>query len=66
MIHPEQLAPTVIEALRERGHTDTEISAMSANEAFEEWCSWHGFLGWSSSIRIALDNIRGAYDVPRS
>lgn len=32
----------------------------SAGEIFEEWCSWHGFLGWSGKIMSAAGLAKAA------
>lgn len=60
MLDPSKLAKPVLEALHERGHTDKMIAQLSEADAFEEYCQWHGFLGWAPSILNAIDSIRGA------
>lgn len=60
MLNPSKLSKPVLEALHERGHSDEDIRQMSEATAFEEYCHWHGFLGWAPSILNAIDSIRSA------
>lgn len=46
----KRLNPAVLSALRERGHTDKDITFMSPREAFEEYCTWHGLVNWGDTL----------------
>lgn len=48
----------VLDALRNRGHSDGRIGRMSVDEAFDEYCEWHGLPGWGSLLRRVLRNLR--------
>lgn len=56
----EKINHKVLSALRNRGNTDEEISAMTPDEAFDEFCMWHGLIGWGDTLRNALNNLRAA------
>ena len=51
---------SIVDALHERGHTDESIANMSPEEAFIEYCSWHGLLGWGEALIDTLDSLRAA------
>lgn len=44
----------LLEALRERGHTDKEITEMDAMTMFTEWAEWNGLLGWAGMIHDVM------------
>ena len=46
----DDLNGDTLDALRERGHSDEQIEAMSPSEAFSEYCNWHGLLGWGNEL----------------
>lgn len=58
MIDPNKLPPLVKDAIEQNQDGDPDWSTMSANEAFNSWCTWHGFINWSGTISAALDSIR--------
>jgi hypothetical protein len=62
MIDVDELPDQVREdILQNRDTEDLEIfKTMTPNQAFDFWCEWHGFIGWSHTIRNALDAIRAA------
>ncbi len=37
-------------ALKERGHTEEQINAMTPREKFVEFCEWHGLGGWANIL----------------
>lgn len=37
---------------------DNRINRMSADQLFDCWCNWNGFINWSDTISSVLDNIR--------
>ena len=40
----------ILEALRERGHSDDEILAMAPKERFREFCAWEGLIGYADML----------------
>jgi hypothetical protein len=44
----------ILDDLRERGHTDTSLTLMSADEAFDEFCEWHGLINWGPRLRYVM------------
>lgn len=47
-------------ALRDRGWTDYSIERMTAAKAFDEFCEWHGLVGWGPQLRSAMRNLERA------
>ncbi len=43
-------------ALKNRGHTTSEIEIMSPEEKFDEYCEWHGLIGWGPRLRGIMDD----------
>ena len=39
---------------------DKEISSMSPEEVFNSYLEWHGIIGYSASIRNAMESIKRA------
>lgn len=50
----EKLRSDFVAALKKRGHTDADIAAMTPEEAFGEYCTWHGLLGWGPKLWAAV------------
>jgi hypothetical protein len=48
-----------LRALRRRGHSDSSIAAMSPEEAFCEYCAYHGIMNLSPGTLEMLDKLRG-------
>ena len=48
-----------LRALRRRGHSDSAIAAMSPEEAFCEYCAYHGIMNLSPGTIEMLDKLRG-------
>lgn len=49
-----KLSHPLLDALRERGHSDERIAAMTAERMFDEYCNWHGLIEWGPNLRAAL------------
>lgn len=64
MINVEKLAKineSLLGDLRERGHSDLEISEMTPEQAFDEWCGWElGDPYWGVEIRSIMSALRDA------
>lgn len=45
--------------LKERGNTDTDIAAMTPDEAFREVLEWEGLIGYDGAIKRWIKNIYG-------
>lgn len=54
----------ILDALVERGHTLEHIKQMPPEEAFDEYCNWHGLIHWGPRLRGVLDNLKEAAQVP--
>jgi hypothetical protein len=65
MINIKLLSQDVHHTLRAAEYSDEEIAKMSAQEAFNAYCTWHGILGWASTLRRALESIEEASRDPR-
>lgn len=53
----------VIQDLKERGHSEEQIKAMSAKEAFNEYLAWNGILGWGSTLWHVVERLKEAEKV---
>ena len=40
----------VLADIRERGHTDEQITRMAPRKIFDEYCHWHGLIGWGQQL----------------
>lgn len=56
----EILTDDVMNSLLSRGWSEEEIAKLSPEEAFDEYCEWHGLRGWGQTLRRALSNIQSA------
>jgi len=48
----------IVNALRGREHTDDEISEMEPEDMFDEFCEWHGLVGYGETLRETWDVCR--------
>lgn len=55
----EKLTPHIINILKERGNTDTDIAAMTPNDAFKEVLEWEGLCGYDGAIKRWIKDIYG-------
>lgn len=55
-----KIDPDVIDCLRKRGLSDSEIEAMTPEQAFSESRQWNGLIGFGAKLVNALDNLRAA------
>jgi len=46
----DELHADLLDALRERGHSDKAIALMQPAFAFREFCEWHGLINWASML----------------
>jgi len=67
MLDLERLPPFILANLRERlglegddPSKDETIALYSFEEAFEEYCNWHGLIGWSRTLAIVMSSIKNA------
>jgi hypothetical protein len=56
----KKIPERVLNDLRERGHDDEAIAAMTPEKAFCEYCEWNGLIGYGPSLIHALDELRKA------
>ena len=55
-----QLDDDIMEALEERGFDESDIKRMSTEEAFDEYCNWHGLIGWGYRLHRVHEAISKA------
>lgn len=48
-------APEIYDALIKRGWSRTDT--IRPDVAFNEFCSWHGLVGWGPALRDALERL---------
>lgn len=46
----EDLPADLYSALKERDWSDGEILAMKPRQMFNEYCTWHGLIGWGPNL----------------
>ena len=56
----QKLPDYIVSALRSRDWADEEIDDMSPDKAFDEFCEWHGLIGWGLTLRGTLNHLRRA------
>lgn len=49
----------IVDILKERGNTDTEIEALTPDEAFREVLEWEGLIGYDGAIKRWIKGIYG-------
>lgn len=59
-VNVNELPEHILSALRNREHSDEGIEAMSAEEAFDEFCEWNAIIGWGPSLRSTLISLKSA------
>ena len=50
MVDVTKLPASVLAALRNRERSDTAIAGMTMREIFNEYCTWHGLIGWGDDL----------------
>jgi len=58
MIDVKKLPANVLAALRNRERSDDAIAGMSVREIFDEYCTWHGLIGWGDDLWQAAGALR--------
>lgn len=48
----------LLDALRERGHTDEQIAKIAPAMAFREFCEWHGLIGWAPMLMSVYESAK--------
>lgn len=46
----DKIPAEVLDALRERGHSDARIAKMDPVQMFKEYCNWHGLINWGGTL----------------
>lgn len=60
----KDIPPSVVDANRERGHTDAEMERMSAEDLFVEYCEWHGLIRWGRNLFNLATNMKALEQTP--
>lgn len=58
-MNARNMDPACLRALRRRGHSDASITAMTPEEAFCEYCAYHGIMNLLPATLEMLDKLRG-------
>ena len=58
MLKLEAVPARIYDDLRQRGHSADEIEQMTAEQAFAEYCQWHGLADWGDHLVQVLDALR--------
>lgn len=46
----EHIPQSILDANRQRGHSNEQIERMSAEKLFVEYCEWHGLVRWGRNL----------------
>jgi hypothetical protein len=65
MLDLDALSPSLLDALKNRGHTEDAISKMAPEYAFAEYCAWHGLLNWGDNLWQAVHQCKAANTVAK-
>jgi hypothetical protein len=57
-MNTSRMDPVCLRALRRRGLTDSDITAMTPEQAFCEYCAYLGIMNLSPSTLQMLDKLR--------
>jgi hypothetical protein len=64
MIDLSQLSEDVVQSLRARSLSNTEIAALSPRDAFVEYCQWKGFADWGGPLWDVVEELQMATVIP--
>lgn len=59
-MNPKNISDDIKADLAECGHSEETLKAMTPEEAFDEYCQWHGLLGWGSQLRRVMGQLNAA------
>lgn len=57
-LNTEKMNPALLQDLQARGMTNVEISLLTAEQAFDEYCDWHGLVNWGPALRSAMIELK--------
>ena len=60
MLDIKVLPDFIISDLRDRGHTEDGIARMTPQEAFSEYCNWHGLINHGDSLWEVVQELKDA------
>lgn len=60
IIDLSKLPTDALSDVAKRGHTYAEIERMTPEMFFDEYCRWHGLIGWGDTLLRIADAIRSA------
>lgn len=66
MLNIEKIPREIVDDLKKRGHTEEAIAEMTPAEAFDEYCMWHGLMGWGKSLWDAVFALDAATASPEA
>ena len=50
----------IIDDLKNRGLSDSDIENSNPRDLFDEWCGWNGFYGYTDIFIDVMDSLREA------
>lgn len=57
-LNTDKMPQDLMDALTKRGWSQAQIENMDAAKAFDEFCQWHGLLGWGPELRSAMETFK--------
>jgi hypothetical protein len=60
MLNINAISRTAKEALANRGHSDDDIAKMTPEEAFTEYCEWHGLCRYGHTLWSLMKELNKA------
>lgn len=60
MLNVNKLSSQVVADLQKRGHTLEDIAQMTPQQAFSEFCQWHGLIGWGDKLWDVVAGLHSA------
>lgn len=56
----DELSDDVREVMENRGHDAKSVERMSPRKVFDEFCHWHGLIGWGDQLYDLVHELDGA------
>lgn len=56
----DKIPEIILNDIRSRGWSDEEIQGFTAKQAFNEFCYWHGLLGWGDNLWDTVHKLKEA------
>lgn len=53
----DKIPAEVLDALRNRGHSDARIAKMDPVFMFKEYCDWNGLVNWGGTLWFVVTEL---------